>query len=302
MTFDALRFLKDNNISHSTEHQHSTAGWVQVQVCPFCKSQNFHLGIHQIEGGVNCWKCGVHSLREIIKALLNCTWGTVNRIITIYAKENVQRYETPRQIESVLKPCGWPIGTIDLQPRHKWYLTFRRFDPDQLKQEWGLRGTSAMGNYKFRVIAPITYQGIMVSYTGRDVTDKSNLRYKSCTKSFETRPHKHCLYGLDKLQNKSVIVVEGITSVWRLGAGNAVATFGIAWTVAQARLLLGMERVFILFDMGEDAQRQANKLAQLLAGSVKCVEVVDMQLDTGKDPADLSDDEAKVLVKELLRK
>lgn len=300
MPFDALRFLRENDILHSTDNGHCTANWVQIQYCPFCGSTNYHLGIHLTGGGVNCWRCGVHPLRETIRELLKCSWRKVNSIIEAYSQIEDTQIPTQHSDTRVhkLKSVSFPLGTTELKDIHKRYLESRRYDPELLEWQWGLKGTGIIGSYKMRVIAPITHNGIIVSYQGRDITGSSRLRYKTCPKALELRSHKECLYGLDKITKNSVVVVEGITSVWRLGIG-AVATFGITWTMAQAHLLSNMEKVFLLFDTEEQAQIQAEKLAFLLSNSrVKHIEVV--QLEKVNDPADLSDDEAKALMKELL--
>jgi DNA primase len=185
-------------------------------------------------------------------------------------------------------------------PEHKKYLTERLYFPETLEKEWGLKGVRHLGPYKWRIIAPIHYKGVRVSYQGRDITGKSDLRYKACVIEDETRHHKFCLYGLDKVIGKRVVVVEGITGVWRLGPG-AVATFGIAWTQAQALLLQRFPEVFILFDPGEEAQRQANELGNQLSLNGQKVEIVQID-DDDLDPGDLPQDEADDFMRQLFER
>ena len=171
-----------------------------------------------------------------------------------------------------------------------------KFDPKKLIHEWNLKGTLFLGAYKFRIIAPIYFQGKLVSYQGRDITEKSPLRYKTCPKTLEILHHKHCLYGIDKAKSDYIVVTEGITDVWRLGPG-AVATFGIQWNLEQAKLLMNYKRVFIMFDKQPQAKQQAEKLANFLA--LTSIEVHIITLDNSDDPAEMTQYEADKLMTDL---
>jgi DNA primase len=179
---------------------------------------------------------------------------------------------------------------------HKKYLQKRNFDADRLEAEWDLLGTGPVGDYKLRIIAPITFRGRVVSYQGRALSELASLKYKACRLDEEVIPHKTLLYGLDRASGHSAIVVEGITDVWRLGFG-AVATFGVQWTREQIVLLREYPRVFIMYDFGEaEAEEQGRRLAYALAGLGVSVELL---LDAQGDPADLSNEDAKLLMREI---
>lgn len=299
MAFNAEQFLKDYNISHDAHHHHARPGWVAVQTCPFCGSNKYHFGISNT-GAANCWKCGRHGLIDSIKKLCKATYGKAQGIIGKYGDGTAPK--TMRNTFSAPKigdkPVIYPAGTEAMKQAHRAYLEKRNFDPDKLEQEWGLLGVGAtLGVFNNRIIVPITHNGVPVSYQGRDITGSpSRLRYRTCAKKEETRFHKHCLYGYDKAKGKNVLVTEGVTKVWRLGEG-AVATFGIIWTTVQASLLLDYNHVFILFDKGEQAQEQADKLAWLLAGNIGGAEVI--ELEEYPDPGDMPQDEADILMREL---
>jgi DNA primase len=107
---------------------------------------------------------------------------------------------------------------------------------------------------------------------------------------------KDYLYGYDSCVGDSVVVVEGITDVWRLGMGVAVATLGTQTTLAQISLLRKFKKVIILFDRGEDAQKEADKIKQTLL--VLGVSVVNEHLPEGvEDPADMFDDQVEDFLK-----
>lgn len=295
-----LEFLKDFNIPYSLTHHHRSIGWVMLQNCPFCGSNNFHLGVNLEHGGVNCWICGKHTQLNLVKNLPNCVEHHPYKILKEYfSKDQFADLVFTKRIKvKTIAPCKFPAGTEEIQQRHKDYLLNRNFDPNLIVKNWNIKGTGIIGDYRFRIIVPITYQNIMVSYTARDITNKAAIRYKTCRRTEETKPHKHCLYGLEKVKNNRVVVVEGVTDVWRLGFG-AVATLGITWTIEQAVQLLKMKTVFILYDSQPKAQEQADKLAYLLAPNIKNTEILELQLSEGKDPADLSQNDATILMRDL---
>ena len=183
-----------------------------------------------------------------------------------------------------------------LTKRHRDYLISRGFDPFELIKLYGLRGTGPLGDYKHRIIIPIIYQGQTVSYQGRDITGRANLPYKACPISEEIFHHKHLVYNFDSA-TKNAIVVEGILDAWRIGAG-AVATFGTGYTTKQAQLLRKFERVFILYDLEDTAQEQADQLSyELSAMGTKSFIISDL-LKEGEDPDMLSPDDVKALRRE----
>lgn len=199
-----------------------------------------------------------------------------------------------RRREAILPPGCGPMADC-----HKQYLERRKYDPDQLAATWGLLGTGPVGPYKLRVIIPIHFQNVMVSFQGRDITNQSPLKYKACSKDKEARDHKTVLYGLDKVPGSSVVIVEGVPSVWRLGPGS-VATFGIEYTAAQVGLLRQFSRRYILFDAGASegaARAQSLRLATALSAFDGITEVLD--LGEG-DPGDvLTDSEAEAFMVSL---
>lgn len=196
------------------------------------------------------------------------------------------------------KPPDWPDGTGPLLDPHKQYLKRRRFDPDFLEQKYGLRATGWTGDYAYRIIAPIYYQGVIVSYQGRDWTEKAEKRYKACPIPQEMVHHKDILYNLDNCQREIGLVVEGITDVWRLG-DDVCATFGTKWTIAQANILVErFSRVIVLFDPEQEAQMHAKALANILSG--RGVTATNLRLHVDIDPGEFTPEYVEKLRKEWL--
>jgi DNA primase len=295
MPFDAEKMLKEYGMSYRTTGKNCSPGWINIQ-CPFCTDNSAHLGINLDNGTANCWNCGKKPLKDVLKALLGVTPYQAIGIIKKYSKNISKSRLKPISEDSItqVREVIFPIGTDKLEKMHCDYLEERNFDPKQLEKDWKILGTSCIGNYKFRIVIPIYFEGRLISYQARDITEEAILRYKACSKTDEIIHHKNILYGIDNVLTDRAIVCEGIFDVWRLGYG-AIATFGIAYTARQVLLLVSrFKKIFVLFDSESQAQKQADKLASELVGFGKDVEI----LDIGEgDPGELSEVEAKEIMK-----
>jgi hypothetical protein len=299
--FDALRFLSDHHIPHTTEGNRARRGWVQLN-CPFCKGgvRGWDLGLNLTDGRCSCWRCGGKHVFQIIKALLRCGSEDAERTYKQYQNRHIAAPDTLSPSYNSDKTVVLPTGCRPLHDltRHQDYLVSRRFDPVLLEKNYDLQGTGITGDYRFRVIAPIYFNGVLVSYQGRDITglvDK-NKRYKACAIKDEALHHKHTLYGVDQANQDSCVIVEGITDQWRLGP-DSLATFGTGFTKEQATLLYQRyERFFILFDPEPAATIVAEELGWWLANLGKEVVFPD---GLACDPGDLCQDDANALMRQM---
>lgn len=295
MIFDVLRFIEDFNIQTSTSGKNTQPGWINIK-CPMCDDDSNHGGFNIKKGHYNCWKCGWSPLPEVVAALLSVPKHSARLIIDEYkSSPRFQLVEKEKVIKNT--KIELPYGSGPLKKKHKEYLKRRNFDPEQLEILYNLKGTTHLGDYPFRIIAPIYYEGKLVSYQGRDITGKDILRYKACKLSEEIINHKKIFYNLDSVKDKTIIV-EGITDVWRFGPG-AISPFGTTFTNSQVNCLVKkkIKRAFILFDPDEKAQIKAEQLAYSLS-SFK-IETVILSLDIKKDPAAMSQKDADFLIKNL---
>jgi DNA primase len=234
-----------------------------------------------------------------IQRLLNCTeseaWAAVRAASggTVIMPNKAVSECLPRR-----KALRTPLGLAPLSNRHKNYLSARGFNPDKLEYIWNLQGLGQNTDkeYRWRIFIPVTYQGKMVTFQCRAISDSQMPPYLACSAEREVRPIKECLYGLDQVEGDEVLVVEGVTDVWRLGPG-AVATFGTSWIQAQANLLKRFKKVFIGFDPEDEAQQKARELAYALMGIGPEVELIDFE--AGTDPGDMSDAAARKVMMEL---
>lgn len=292
--FDFPKFCEDNSIEMYTEgYKQCQPGWIQVE-CPFCTGgEGPHLGWNEEDDYLNCWRCGWHPNYEFVMVSLSCLRSEAFEVLKEYKGHSKPDIE---KVSLYSKEVVFPYGTDKLQKKHKDYLEGRNFDSDKLEVMWGLKGTGHIGSYKFRILAPITFNSRLVSFQTRDITNKSKLPHKACSKPKQVRHYKQCLYGMDEMTGGDAVIVEGMADVWRLGYGS-VGTCGTGYTQTQVMLLGEYRRKFIIFDAEEAAVKRAEKLAYALSAFEGEVKMVDIGHG---DPADMKQKEADNLMKELI--
>lgn len=285
------QLLIDHNIPTSTSGSDWQPGWINIQ-CPFCDDQKAHGGFNIKGGYYNCWKCGGKSNPKVVSHLLSINYYEAVKLLEQYGTgSNSEHKQIKKKAEA--EKIIWPANCHDLNHAHKKYLWARNFDPTKMVELWGIRGTGPIGPYKFRIIVPIYHNGKLVSYQGRDITNRADLRYKACPVEKEVIHHKHIVYGLDHVTNGRAIIVEGVFDVWRLGYG-AVSTFGTEVTNEQCILLAErLKEAYICFD-DENAEDKASSLANRLVALGVSVDLIEIDAD---DPAELSDMEAAKMMK-----
>lgn len=292
--FDAERYLKDFGIPYSTSGPDISIGWVGI-ACPFCRDHASHGGFSP-DDYYSCWRCGWHSIEDVVSRLERLQYHEACQRVSEYQirekKTKYRVYNRSERVSIVKVPGDKPLGQI-----HQRYLRSRGFDPDQLAEKYGLLGAGPVGPYKFRLIAPIYFNGEIVSYQGRDVTGKAEIPYKACPKDQEIIEHKNIVYNIDNVPGDRCLVVEGIFDVWRLGDG-AVATFGVGFRWAQVEVLAArFKKIFLVYDGEPKAQAKARAMVQALVSLG--VEAKNCLLSHG-DPGEMSEDDARKLKEELL--
>ncbi|MBU2395670.1 MAG: toprim domain-containing protein [Gammaproteobacteria bacterium] len=296
---DAEGYFESAGIEcHTAGEKNVSRGWVGIQ-CPFCNDHSWHLGVHLESGAFHCHRCKEKgSFAYLIKILEQCEWPQA------YQKAKKFHGSTPSMNEGSFVPPGALFVNLDacfcVNPwpiLHKKYLEGRNFDPDFLIRKYHLKATGNSGEYKFRIIIPVHINKRLVTFTSRDVTGLSRARYKAASREKSILPVSSCLYNVDSVKDKALIV-EGPTDVWRIGDG-CVATFGTSYTQDQVSMLVrtGARRFFVMFDPEETAQQQARKLAYDLASVKSQVEI--LELPGGNDPGSLDYDSVLSLRREI---
>jgi DNA primase len=287
--FDVVSYLQSRNVRVDTSGKNIAGGWIGIN-CLFCIDPSNHLGINLQSKAFSCFKCGeTGSAVKLIQTIEGIQ--DVGEALSIMKKFGGGFYSPEeRQYQSKVK---LPIGASKkLDECHISFLENRRF-PKEVIDKYDLYGVGPIGDFKYRVIIPIYMNNRMLGFVGRDVTGYAQIPYLNSSPESSIKDVKHCLYNMDNVLRKTVVIVEGIFDAWRIGDG-AVATLGVKYTHEQLLLLRGMKKAFVLFDA--DAITMAHSLAHDLSSIVPNVEV--LELETG-DPDDLSDEDVKSLRKDI---
>jgi hypothetical protein len=188
------------------------------------------------------------------------------------------------------------IPGAKLLPIHHSYLLRRDFDSFYLEKKYELKGTGIAGrwqcrDFSYRLIIPVKdIEGNVVSFLGRDITGKSELRYKNCPAELSAKLVKETLYNIDAAKDfDTAIVCEGVFDMWRVDAMQCVATFGIELSQAQINLLSIFRKIIFIFDPEDKAQHNAKTYARRLSGGGSDAYVLDLRnLGFECDLADLN--------------
>lgn len=264
--FDIKRFCADYGLSIAEEgHHHCHTGWAQLH-CPFCTNgrDGFHLGFSLERGNLNCWRCGIIQLWDYLREILR----TDNNGILFKTIQDYQTIGSKKAQKDITrkKKLITPTNMKPMDQAHRRYLRRRGFNPWALERDWGVQGTGPLGGlWKWRVVYPIrNSDGDIIAYQGRSIIKDQKPKYKLTDKDQIQQNQLSILYGIERVPGKSVIVVEGVTGVWKIGPGS-VATLGIDWHQEQARILRRFKNKFILFDPEDKAQTKAKELAKWLS-------------------------------------
>lgn len=295
---DFIRLCREKNIPYITEgHHHCHEGWVQTH-CPFCTdgTYGYHLGFSITGGNFNCWRCGSHSPYKYLTFIFKNQNVSIKQIYRQYSTKTAS--PTIKVAKVRKRKAKQPPNMLPFIPRmHMNYLNKRGFNYKKLEKEWNLGGTENLsGRWNWRIIAPIRNKdNNIVAYAGRALHPDVRPRWKFSKNENMVEDPKKMIYGIEKIPNNRVVIVEGVSDVWRLGPGS-VATFGIDWKEEQAAILKNYHYRFIMFDPEPQAQKQAKKLANWLAPFPGETELL---VDLKTDPGDMEQKVADKIMEEL---
>lgn len=298
---DIVEFLKENDVEVWESGKNVARGWIGLQ-CPFCEDDSNHLGIRLKDNLCRCWKCGGKNLVEVIREVLNVTWKEAKNIATnISSSKDEYQVRLRPEIEDFkheYPTIRLPKEASTSFPRmHLAYLKTRGFGVKTIKK-YKLHAVYTIGPYKFRIIIPIICNKKIVSFTSRDVTGESSLKYLGASQKKYSNP-KDFVYNLDSVDvGGEAILVEGPIDVWKLG-DKAISFFGTSATANQTMHLYKkkIKRLYILMDNDFAGKKSATTLARALFPFVKEVNVV--RLKNNNDPGELQREEAEILMRRL---
>jgi len=216
-------------------------------------------------------------------------------------QEAIQQMRNNKQMPSILA--------------NETYLkSFRKFRSDYFEREknggfpkevldYFEVGGGYVDKYKFqRDVIPIRrLDGELLAYSCRDITDKAEYDYKYLlTEGFDKDKVLYNFHNAKDFlgESKTVIVVEGFKSVWKLymaGYRNAVACMGSAITGGQQNLLYQRAfNVILLFDADQAGAKGTVRALEDMKGKINMRPLFITELNS--DPGDLTIEELRSLI------
>ncbi len=189
-----------------------------------------------------------------------------------------------------------PDGLGLLMAIHKNYLWDRGFDPEEMERLWGVMGIALnSGKLSWRIWIPVRFNGQIVSWTTRAVSDKHPMRYLNAKPTEESMSLKSLLFGEDYCRH-SIVVTEGPFDAMRIGPG-ATCTFGTSYTQAQLAKIAKYPVRVVAFDSEPEAQRRSRELCSAL----ECFEGKTYRVElNASDPGSATEKEIRQLRKKFL--
>ena len=297
--FDIENYLSNKGIPYEMEGKNISPGWVGLS-CIFCGDTSTHLGIDLDTKMVTCWICGNHTLFDFIKEVEQCDGHDAVEII----KEYIDYTKVPKKKRTrlVVLELLIPEPEPEYNDQMLAYLR-RRGYRDEIVEKYDLFPTGRFGDitihgtdgqfsvhsFRFRIIIPVYINRRMVTYTARDWTGESELRYRH----FPGIPIKDNLYNIDSVKDV-MMICEGPADVWKLGDG-AVATFGMKVTNKQILSIAKKKprRIRIVPDSEPKAIEEAKRVAMRIIAFIKDVDIISSARRFS--PGDLTEMEAQAI-------
>jgi len=238
--------------------------------------------IDRVTGISHCFSCGY-------KANIFKFYGLLTNNVSIRIAKLKEKLKALNESTNGLLPMeGSVLAT----------LPFRNISAKTLKQ-FGAFQTDQVDQMTDRIVFPITdVRNKTVCYVGRHMLSNGNPRYVNYPPGV-TIPLFPVRF---EERYSSIVLVEGIFDMlncYDKGLRNVVCTFGtqkLTGDIQQKMLsykVMGIERIFILYD-GDDAGREAaKKIKPLLEEADFIVEIIN--LPDGTDPGDLDTENVESL-------
>lgn len=278
--------------------------------CPFCDDSNFKLWINHTYGAdideergrrqdtylAICYRHNCIKRPGVRAQLEHMIFGDGRRFL----KAAPLMTAPAEMVSTAIVPPGTITSFADLPQDHPaaLYLRERGFDPLALSRDFNVGVCTEVNNDKYRIMRgrvyiPVTVNSKLVMFQGRKVgaVSKSDIKYYTAGKK------SLALYNHDvAAEQPLVIVVEGVPSVWRLGAP-AVALFGKTlshWQCTTIATTWVGKPVFLMLDHDADVEGYvASGVEQLCRYGANVVPVL---LPDNRDPADYTRPELRAML------
>lgn len=261
------------------------------------------MGFNSAGDYCHCWKCGGNDLNRTLSLLLGIPRTELPAVLSQYEGRSGVLQELNKK---TAKAKHLELPNTGFTSAERKYLISRNFSPRFLHEKYRVVGGGVAGDWKYRIIIPLYYKGVLVSWTGRSILGKQTLkdkkipRYKNLSIEKSIINPKECLFNIDHAYKKTVVLTEGAFDVMNMG-DNFICSFGTELTQAQVKIIAErFEKVFIMFDNEPEAQKKARKFGMQIASMGVEVEVVDAYSEFNKnDGGELSSEEVKKIRTEL---
>lgn len=290
--------LEENKIRYWTSGKNVSKNHINIQ-CPFCDDRSNHLGIRIYDLKCNCWKCGPKKIIIVISKILDCSYTQAKNILKqIYKKKY---YDQKEKIDFPKKVILPEEATKNFSKQHLKYLRKRGFKPQKLIDKYNLFACGFEGDYKFRIIIPITMNNKIVSFTSRDITNQQELRYKDAKPKESALSKRECIFNYDRIkQYKDAIWVEGPFDVMKIGNGG-FCFMGIEMT-AERIIHLSKKKINTLYTIQDNDPNMIGEIASIKTSSLSyriAKKIVNIKLKTKNDPGELTFKEVEQIKREI---
>ena len=187
--FDAKKWMNNAGIPFRTSGKNiSSGGWVGLN-CIFCGDRSSHLGIAPNGMSYSCFRCGAKGhITKLIRSILQVPHSECKAIFERYSNVlSVDYYNVTNRERASVVQWDNPNFEKEMPSVFAQYLYDRRYVPSQIEELYGVKCCYLTGDFKYRLVIPIFQNGIIVTYIGRDITGKSNIKYKNLKDALKNR-------------------------------------------------------------------------------------------------------------------
>lgn len=277
--------------------------WSNIN-CPFCTNPpdtHFNGGFNLISPRYNCWRCGGHSWYDALSKVTGIPVNQIGSFVKSYSYVSKEKDVRKTALAEHLDLPGYKLNEEEMK-----YLKDRGFDVNYVRNKFHLRGGGVAGDWSYRILIPIYYNRVLVSWTGRSILDRETIkklnvpRYKNLSVEQSVINPKEICFNLDNSKKDSVILVEGPFDVLKMG-DNTICSLGTGVTHEQELFLKNRyKKIFICFDNEPSAQEHGREVGMNLSAVGVDVELVNICQPFNKnDPGELNYSEVEAIKKEL---
>jgi DNA primase len=301
--FDHRAWLEYLGIEYYTKGSNVGKGWIGIN-CPFCSDGDTgnHLGIREENKVIKCFRCKTKgNIITLIKKLQGEKQlsKTLKRFTNGNSHTNLPKHHTNTLFCS---ECVLPKkSTTKILVQHGNYLKNRKYSPKKLYEKYNLHSVNICPYWGHRIIIPIYNRKKLITFIGRDITGTAKIRYKACPKEKSVIDTKGLIYNLHTATDR-LILVEGVTDVWRIGNGCG-AIMGTEFDNRQILHIINsnIKEVFILFD-NDVVGKQAAKIWGAALSAFISTYIINLEIFNIEDPDDLEINDVNNLRKEIFGK